>query len=65
MDCQKCGGATVVVDSRPSEDAVYRRRRCLDCGALMYTEEKELVGENRSSYMNACKVKLYQRFKSL
>ena len=31
MNCPHCGAETKVVDSRPLEDAVRRRRQCLLC----------------------------------
>ena len=41
MDCPVCGGATTVKDSRGDCEAVYRRRRCLDCNHEFYTAEYE------------------------
>lgn len=33
MQCPKCGSnITSCIDSRPKENGVYRRRKCLDCG---------------------------------
>jgi hypothetical protein len=38
--CYVCGGKELAVkDSRPSRNAVRRRRRCLDCGAKFMTFE--------------------------
>lgn len=39
MTCPKCGAATCVIDSRPSEDSVRRRRECLECGERFNTME--------------------------
>lgn len=39
MTCPKCGGETCVIDSRPSEDSVRRRRECLECGDRFNTME--------------------------
>lgn len=41
MVCPRCGGATVVLDSRPVQGgaALYRRRRCDECGHRFSTAE--------------------------
>jgi len=39
MNCPLCNGPTGVVDSRPDEESVHRRRRCLDCGHRFGTIE--------------------------
>jgi hypothetical protein len=40
LRCYLCGGKELAVkDSRPSRNAVRRRRRCLDCGAKFTTFE--------------------------
>lgn len=39
MDCPKCGGGFRVVDSVPTPDKVYRLRRCLTCGHIVFTQE--------------------------
>ena len=39
MTCPKCGAETCVIDSRPSEDSVRRRRECLECGERFNTME--------------------------
>ena len=41
MTCPVCGGKTIVTESRAESDAVYRRRRCVDCRYGFYTEEAE------------------------
>lgn len=30
--CQKCGGVTRVVDTRPNREYIWRRRQCVACG---------------------------------
>ena len=42
MTCPHCGGATKVVDSRPTEDSVQRRRECLTCKQRFSTTEVDL-----------------------
>lgn len=37
--CPKCQGGTGVTDSRPSGDAIRRRRKCYSCGHRMTTME--------------------------
>jgi transcriptional regulator NrdR family protein len=39
MTCPVCGGDTKVIDSRPSEDSVQRRRKCLECDHRFNTIE--------------------------
>lgn len=39
MNCPVCNGTTGVVDSRPDEESVHRRRRCFDCGYRFGTIE--------------------------
>ena len=39
MTCPVCNGPTGVVDSRPNDESVRRRRRCFDCGHEFRTIE--------------------------
>jgi transcriptional regulator NrdR family protein len=39
MNCPVCGEKTIVLDSRPREDCVRRRRKCTDCGYVFITIE--------------------------
>lgn len=39
MTCPVCGGQLIVIDSRPSEDSIYRRRKCVECGHRFSTIE--------------------------
>lgn len=41
MNCPVCGEPTGVLVSRRECDAVYRYRKCKDCGYLFYTTELE------------------------
>ena len=41
MTCPKCGEATQVVDSRPSEEIVTRWRKCIVCKYRFKTVEIE------------------------
>lgn len=41
MNCTKCGGITCVINTARDADGVYRQRKCLECGHVMYSEEKE------------------------
>lgn len=43
MNCRKCGSPHfIVIDSRTTSDGnmIYRRRKCLDCGARESTFER-------------------------
>ena len=42
MTCPVCGGKTTVVDSRPSEDSVWRRRECQECSYRFNTIEIDM-----------------------
>ena len=39
MTCPKCNGKTEIVDTRADDDAVKRRRQCLECGYRFSTIE--------------------------
>lgn len=39
MTCPKCFEKTKVIDSRPDDDYVERRRECLECGYRFSTIE--------------------------
>lgn len=40
MNCPKCGSVvTNCIDSRPKENGIYRRRKCLGCGYRYSTQE--------------------------
>lgn len=42
MTCPYCGGNTKVIDSRPNEDSVHRRRECLICKERFSTTEIDM-----------------------
>lgn len=46
MNCPVCGGSTGVLTSRRECDAVYRYRKCKECGYLFYTTETESGSED-------------------
>lgn len=41
--CPSCGGKTDVVDSRPTDMGVRRRRQCFACGERFTTYEKMTI----------------------
>ena len=43
MNCPVCGENTKVAGSKSDCDAIYRKRRCLSCNYVFYTEEFESV----------------------
>lgn len=51
MECPVCCGATKVIDSRPEEDCVNRRRKCIECGHTFGTVEID-----KDSYMKLLKL---------
>jgi transcriptional regulator NrdR family protein len=42
MLCPMCSGESKVINSRPSEDSVYRRRECLECSHRFSTVEIDM-----------------------
>lgn len=42
MLCPVCGGKTAVINSRPAEDEITRRRECRNCGHRFTTVEIDL-----------------------
>ena len=42
---------TKVLESRKHGDTVYRQRKCLTCGNVFYTEEKEVVENTGLKYI--------------
>ena len=41
MQCVKCRGKTLIVNTRSSDTVTYRKRKCTKCGHEFYTEEAE------------------------
>ena len=39
MMCPKCNSKSKVINSRPSNYGIYRRRQCLECGHRFSTQE--------------------------
>lgn len=50
--CSVCGGESLVVDSRETNDAIRRRRMCRSCGHRWSTLETSR-GEDGASWNNA------------
>ena len=44
MTCPVCGGKSAVVRSYADNESVQRKRKCLGCGHLFYTSERESDG---------------------
>lgn len=44
MKCPKCNGKTTVTDNalNTSDNEMYRKRKCLECGHIFYTTEYEV-----------------------
>jgi transcriptional regulator NrdR family protein len=41
MTCPVCGEKSRVIDSRGDCEVTYRKRVCIECGHVFYTEERE------------------------
>lgn len=42
MTCPVCGEKSLVKDSRGDCEVIYRKRVCVECEHVFYTEEREL-----------------------
>lgn len=60
MECPECEAKTVVLESREFAGAVYRRRKCKECGFRFTTEETET--ENTELMKEAWKYQM-QRYR--
>lgn len=60
MTCPICGGETHIINSRPSEDSVRRRRECTECKHRFSTVEIDsdyyafLTKEGKSNETESC-----------
>lgn len=75
MTCPVCGGQLIVIDSRPTEDSIHRRRKCVECGyrfstievdADLYASEMDAVKRSTRKAVDtalaAAKKRLYLAF---
>lgn len=62
MNCPDCESKTRVVDSRRVELVVARKRECLECGRIFYTEEIEVEDHEAIKYYQRV-IKARQRAK--
>ena len=42
MNCPYCGEATKVMETGTGQDEIIRRRKCLSCGKLFHTVERDI-----------------------
>lgn len=47
MTCPVCAKKTIVVHCRRDCETVQRKRKCVDCGHIFFTEEVEIENGNR------------------
>ena len=50
MTCPLCGGKSKVYDSISDCDAIYRKRKCLECNHVWFTDECESEGKIYREY---------------
>lgn len=50
MTCPVCGGKSKVYDSIADCEAVFRKRKCLECSYIWFTEEYESNGSSFKEY---------------
>ena len=50
ITCPICGSEARVRGSESNCEATYRRRKCVDCGYVIYTEEAECKGAKAEYY---------------
>ena len=43
MKCTNCNGNVKVTDSVTIGNVVFRRRKCVECGKIIYTEESTSI----------------------
>ena len=62
MECPVCGEKSIVMETRKTFESVHRRRKCVKCGHLFYTQERamehclyfyEVANEYRRSLKNS------------
>lgn len=61
MNCPKCGGRSLVIDSRPRKAGVLRRRECASCAQRYSTVET--IADDRA--ISSDLAKLLKRFKQV
>lgn len=62
MTCSDCGGHTKVMDTVTIANEVYRRRRCLNCNKLFFTEEIDVGYKCDVRYkFNQAKMKYFDK----
>ena len=47
MICPFCGGRLGVIDTAQNDREVYRRRKCLTCRQLVYTQENRVEPDDK------------------
>ena len=63
MTCPFCGGKAKVVDSASNTEEVVRKRKCLDCGKLNFTTERDIEAWKGADFINEYKYKKYRELK--
>ena len=48
MNCPKCNSQTTVTNSATRDGVVYRRRKCAECGEIVFTQERVAERQNYS-----------------
>ena len=61
MTCPVCGGKSTVVCCRRDVDTIIRRRKCIECKNVFYTEECETT--QRAWQMIEYKYREQRKFK--
>ena len=59
MNCPVCGGNTAVKGCADDVDSVIRRRVCVNCGEVFYTEEVDMDFEKGKKLLNRLHNKKY------
>lgn len=57
MTCLYCGGKTKVIDCATSPEEVIRRRKCLECGKVFYTAERDISLNEGPKLLQEYKIK--------
>ena len=67
MLCEICEGKTRVINTRTDVDHVVRKRMCLKCGHIFYTQEIDMdyeTGKKEISQLQTMRKKLQEEAKN-
>lgn len=63
MTCPVCGERSRCIDTITECDVIYRKRQCVDCGYVFYTEEIDSRNANVAKEFRELKYKYWREQK--